>query len=118
VLPAASIVPFVLMAAGLLVVVIALAADRFRTERPKTERRRSTRVTAARPVVVRHASGEARTFALDLSEGGILIAGPEGLAIGDTVSLTIEFDDGREPRTADAVVVRHTPQGYVGLRFV
>jgi hypothetical protein len=118
VLVAASMVPFVLMAAGVLVVAVALAADRFATKRPQAERRRSTRATAARPVVVRHASGEARTFALDLSEGGILIAGPEGLAIGDTVTLTVEFDDATEPRTAEAAVVRHTPQGYVGLRFV
>jgi hypothetical protein len=114
---AASIIPFLLMAAGLLVVAVALAAARFGTERPRTERRQSPRATAARPVVVRHASGEARTFALDLSEGGILIAGPGGLSIGDTVTLTIAYDH-QQPRTTDAVVVRHTPQGYVGLRFV
>jgi hypothetical protein len=69
VLAAASIVPLVPMAARLLVVVVALAMDHFGTGRRKTERRRSTRATAAR-------------------------------------------------RTSGAVVVRHTPQGYVGLRSV
>jgi hypothetical protein len=124
VLPATSIVPFALMGAGLLVVLVAVVADRLARERAAPEpehsgpeRRGSPRVTVARPVMVRHAGGEVRTFALDLSEGGILIADPASLAVGDTVNLTVEFDDGREPLTTDAEVVRRTPQGYVGLRF-
>ena len=51
------------------------------------------------------------TFAIDISLGGVLLAGPDDLARGDKVVLVI---DGNE---RSATVLRVTPQGYRALVF-
>ncbi|MEZ5123605.1 MAG: PilZ domain-containing protein [Solirubrobacterales bacterium] len=57
------------------------------------DRRRLTRAPLARPVVVRRDNGEQRTFALDISSGGILLAGPADLAIGEVLDVSVDLDE-------------------------
>ena len=72
------------------------------------------RAPVARPVVVRRDAGEQRTFALDVSTGGLLVAGPSDLAIGELIELQLDCDG---PLRARAQVVRDAPNGMKGLRF-
>jgi hypothetical protein len=51
------------------------------------------------------------TFAIDVSLGGILIAGPEDLERGEKVVIVRDSDE------RAATVVRVTPQGYRALVF-
>jgi hypothetical protein len=64
--------------------------------------------------VVRRPAGEQRTFALDLSTGGVLVAGPADLVIGELIELQMDLDG---PLRARAQVVRESPNGMKGLRF-
>jgi hypothetical protein len=89
------------------------------TPAPATRRiagpeRRLTRAPVVRPVVVRRPTGERRTFALDLSAGGVLVAGPSDLAVGDLIELQLDLDG---PLRTRAQVVRDAPNGMKGLRF-
>jgi hypothetical protein len=63
---------------------------------------------------VRRPAGEQRTFALDVSSGGVLVAGPADLAIGELIELQMDLDG---PVRARAEVVRDAPNGMKGLRF-
>jgi hypothetical protein len=122
-----------LVAAGVVVVLAAIwIAARSRTPRrpdapaappparPATrrvagpERRGLVRAPVARPVVVRRPTGEQRTFALDLSTGGVLVAGPSDLMVGELIELQMDLDG---PVRARAEVVRDAPNGMKGLRF-
>jgi hypothetical protein len=120
VLLAASIVPFLLCGAGVLVIAAAWAVDRSRRGHtpPKavgltraSDRRRHARNESADPVIVRRDRRMDATFAVDVSLGGMLIAGPDDLERGDKVVLVI---DGAE---RPATVLRVTPQGYRALVF-
>jgi hypothetical protein len=51
------------------------------------------------------------TFAIDVSLGGMLIAGPEDLERGEKVVIVRDADE------RAATVVRVTPQGYRALVF-
>jgi hypothetical protein len=82
--------------------------------RPATRRIAGPRAPVARPVVVRRPAGEQRTFALDVSSGGVLVAGPADLAIGELIELQMDLDG---PVRAHAEVVRDAPNGMKGLRF-
>jgi hypothetical protein len=82
--------------------------------RQATRRIAGPRAPVARPVVVRRPAGEQRTFALDVSAGGVLVAGPADLAIGDLIDLQMDLDG---PVRARAEVVRDAPNGMKGLRF-
>ena len=108
---AASVVPFVLCGAGALVIAAAWAVDRSRRDPRMPERRRHARSESADPVIVRRDRRMDATFAIDVSLGGILVAGPDDLERGDKVVVVI---DGAE---RPATVVRVTPQGYRGLIF-
>jgi hypothetical protein len=108
---AASLVPFLLGGAGVLVIAVAAVADRMGGGPRRRERRRSQRVQSAATVVVRHGDRAERTFAIDLSEGGILLFGPPGLEPGASVEIEL---DGERRR---ATVLRVSPQGYRALRF-
>ncbi len=78
------------------------------------ERRALSRAPVVRPVVVRRPAGEQRTFALDVSTGGLLVAGPSDLTVGELVELQLDLDG---PVRARAQVVREAPNGMKGLRF-
>ena len=108
---ATSIVPFALCGAGVLVIAAAWVADRTRRPPRRAERRRHPRSESADPVIVRRDRRMDATFAIDVSLGGILLAGPDDLARGDKVVVVI---DGNE---RPATVLRVTPQGYRALVF-
>jgi hypothetical protein len=111
VIVAASIVPIVLFAAGALVIAAAWAVDRRNRGRPKPERRRWPRNESADPIIVRRDRRMDSTYAIDVSLGGILIAGPDDLERGDKVVIV------HADRERSATVVRVTPQGYRALVF-
>jgi PilZ domain len=111
VIVAASVVPIVLCGAGALVIAAAWAADRRNRGRPRSERRRHPRSESADPVVVRRDRRMDATFAIDVSLGGILLAGPDDLEQGEKV--VIVHDSAERPAT----VIRVTPQGYRALVF-
>jgi hypothetical protein len=108
---ATSIVPFALCAAGVAVIGAAWAVDRSRRDPRPPERRRHPRRESADPVVIRRDRRMDATFAIDVSLGGILIAGPDDLDKGDKVVVVV--DETERPAT----VVRVTPQGYRALIF-
>lgn len=86
---------------------------------PGPERRRDLRRHVAQPVALRRARPDApieRSFAFDLSPGGMQLAGPASLPVGESVWVALETPDaGRIDVTAR--VVHETPQGHKGLRF-
>ena len=108
---AVSVIPFLLCGAGVLVIAAAWAIDRSRRDPRPPERRRHARHESSDPVIVRRDRRVDATFAIDVSLGGVLIAGPEDLEIGDKV--TVSVGDSERPAT----VVRITPQGYRGLIY-
>jgi hypothetical protein len=108
---AASVVPIVLCGAGALVIAAAWAADRRNRGRPSPERRRHPRSEASDPIIVRRDRRMDATFAIDISLGGMLIAGPEDLERGEKVVIVRDADE------RSATVVRVTPQGYRALVF-
>jgi PilZ domain len=111
VIVATSVVPIVLFAAGALVIAAAWTVDRRNRGRPLPERRRHPRSESADPILVRRDRRMDATFAIDISLGGILIAGPDDLEAGEKVVVV------HESRERSATVVRVTPQGYRALVF-
>lgn len=84
------------------------------------ERRGMPRATLVRPVVLHRGRGAdrtsaQRTFALDLGTGGVLVAGPADLTLGEELELVLDI--GRNGLGARATVVRETAEGLKGLRF-
>ena len=110
-IPAASIIPWLLCAAGVAVIAAAWAVDRSRRDPRPPERRRHPRAESAEQVLVRRDRRMDATYAIDLSLGGALIAGPDDLHPGDQVVLVIA------DRERPATVLRVTPQGYRALVF-
>ncbi|HET6551820.1 MAG TPA: PilZ domain-containing protein, partial [Solirubrobacter sp.] len=112
-----------IVAAGVIVVLAAIWLARGRAEpRPSdrapadpfaqpvvhhvgADRRRLTRAPIARPVVVRRDLGEQRTFALDVSSGGVLLAGPADLTVGEVLDVRVDLG---EPVGGRGRVVRET----------
>jgi hypothetical protein len=111
VLVAASVIPWLLCGAGALVIGAAWAVDRSRRDPRPPERRRHARAESAEPVIVRRDRRVDATFAIDISLGGILIAGPDDLGPGDKVVIVVA------ERERPATVLRVTPQGYRALVF-
>jgi len=83
------------------------------------QRRRFVRVRVSRPVrVARTADGAvSHTFALDLSGGGLLLAGPDRLNEGEHVSFRLRLESGGEPIEGFARVVRMAGSGNPALTF-
>lgn len=81
------------------------------------ERRALPRAAVVRPVLLRRdgaGTAQRRTFALDLGPGGVLLAGPADLGVGEALELTLELD---VEIGARARVVRETPDGRKALAF-
>jgi hypothetical protein len=108
---AASLVPFLLGGAGVLVIAVAAVADRMAGGPRRAERRRSPRAESATAVVVRQGDRSDHTFAIDRSTGGILLFGPPDLEPGASVELEVDGE------LRAATVLRVSPQGYRALRF-
>lgn len=83
------------------------------------QRRRFVRVRVSRPVrLARDADGAiSHTFALDLSGGGLLLAGPDRLRPGEHVSFRLRLETGSEPIEGYARVVRVEGSGHPALTF-
>ena len=108
---AASLIPWLLCAAGAAVIAAAWAVDRSRRDPRPPERRRHPRAESAEPVLVKRERRMDATYAIDLSLGGVLLAGPDDLEPGEKVTLVIA------ERERPAIVLRVTPQGYRALVF-
>jgi hypothetical protein len=83
------------------------------------QRRRFVRVRVSRPVrLARTADGSvSHTFALDLSGGGLLLAGPDRLNAGEHLSFRLRLEAGGEPIEGYARVVRVAGSGNPALTF-
>jgi c-di-GMP-binding flagellar brake protein YcgR len=87
-------------------------------ENPKTVRRREVfrMETMAAVVVSRESGAQAETHTLDISESGLLLAGPEDLETGERVWVAI--DVGEDPAVrARARVVRITDENHKAVQF-
>jgi hypothetical protein len=81
------------------------------------QRREHVRVSAALPGVVAPRSElhpPLHTFTLDVSGGGLLVAGAGPADVGTPVTVTVKLTD-RDPLRADARIARRTDGGHVGL---
>jgi PilZ domain len=83
------------------------------------QQRDYVRIQAARPVVlVGSKSGEHQSFTVDISGGGLLLAGPDTLQIGEEITFRVSLTAGVTPVTGTAKVVRIDPQGRRAVEFV
>jgi hypothetical protein len=83
-------------------------------------RRRHERAPAILPVTlvpVHAALPPARSVTLDISAGGALVRGPQGLDEGEPLLLHLELPSEQLPIPARGTVVRQTPQGLMGVRL-
>ena len=83
------------------------------------QRREHVRVAAQVPgLVAPRDAGHPplHTFTLDVSGGGILVAGVGPAEIGQPVAITVKLPD-RDPLSTDGRIARRTGDGYVGLVF-
>jgi hypothetical protein len=83
------------------------------------QRRRFVRVRVSRPVrLAREADGSvSHTFALDLSGGGLLLAGPDQLRAGEHISFRLRLEAGTPPIEGYARVVRMAGSGNPAITF-
>jgi c-di-GMP-binding flagellar brake protein YcgR len=105
---------------------IVLAADRsglleveLNGEPQVDQRRHHVRVPARVPGLVgpRDSSQPAlHTFTIDVSGGGVLVAGAGPVEPGAPVAVTVKLPD-REPLTSDGRIARVTDDGHVALSF-
>ena len=84
-----------------------------------SQRRGYARVDAVRPVSVMLGDeiDGISTYTLNLSENGVLLAGPDTLAVGDTVWLSLRLLEGAPAVEAQARVVRDTNEGFKGVEI-
>lgn len=83
------------------------------------QRRGFARVDSVRPVSVVQGDDVdgIASYTLNLSGGGVLLAGPDTLAVGDTVWLSLRLFDGAPAVEAQARVVRDTGEGFKGVEI-
>jgi len=83
------------------------------------QEREYVRVSTARPVIVYTGRGreKVQTFTVDVSGGGLLLAGPDTLAIGDKVEFRLSVSREKQPITGSAEVVRIDPKGRRAVAF-
>ncbi len=83
------------------------------------QRREHVRVHAPRPVVLEFEDQdrELGTFAIDLSGGGVLLAGPDTLQIGDRLRFRLLLDGSASAIEGNGHVVRYGPGGYRAIAF-
>jgi hypothetical protein len=94
---------------------------RFRElQTPETiQQREYVRVQSTRPVLVITGSsqGTIQTYSVDLSGGGMLLAGPSTLKVGEQVQFRLTTAKGAPPINGVATVVRTDTQGRRALCF-
>ena len=83
------------------------------------QRREHVRIAASLPGVVAprtEAHAPLHTFTLDVSGGGLLVAGAGPAEIGTVVDLTLKLPE-RDPLRSEARIARRTAGGHDGLVF-
>lgn len=87
----------------------------------RLQRREWARAEAVRPARIEpvgRPEDAIETWTLDLSAGGVRLAGPKGLNLGDRIILRVRLDDQHEiVIAATAEVARETEDGHVGVRI-
>lgn len=83
------------------------------------QEREYVRVPSTRPVLVLTGTsqGTIQTYSVDLSGGGILLAGPSTLKVGEQVEFRLTIAKGAPPITGVGTVVRTDTQGRRALCF-
>ncbi len=83
------------------------------------QQREYVRVQSTRPVLVLTGSsqGTIQTYSVDLSGGGMLLAGPSTLKVGEQVQFRLTTAKGAPPITGVGTVVRTDTQGRRALCF-
>jgi hypothetical protein len=83
------------------------------------QEREYVRVPAARPVTVSGGGSRVamQTYSVDLSGGGMLLAGPGTLKIGERIQFRLTTSKGGPPITGSATVVRTDSQGHRAICF-
>jgi len=97
--------------------------DVLRLDAPRSlevlQEREYVRIGAARPVLV-HCSRDqlqVESYTVDLSGGGLLLAGPDTLKLGDEIYFQLALSAEELPVTGTAKVVRIDPRGRRGVAF-
>jgi c-di-GMP-binding flagellar brake protein YcgR len=84
------------------------------------QRRDHVRVEAVRPLHLQAENvpgGRAISHTLNVSAGGMLIAGPEALAVGDRLNFRLDLGDTHPPVDAEAQVIRVDEDGARAIRI-
>jgi c-di-GMP-binding flagellar brake protein YcgR len=84
-----------------------------------TQQREFVRLKANRPVLV-YAGRDRRpvhSYAVDLAGGGLLLAGPDVLEIGESVEFQLMLTPGGEPVVGVGTVVRSDVEGRRAISF-
>jgi|SRR5271166_2987225 len=83
------------------------------------QQRSYVRIHAARPVVVYCGAdgGQIQSFTVDVSGGGLLLAGPDTLAIGQEIRFQLSITPGEQPVSGTATVVRIDNMGRRAVAF-
>jgi len=83
------------------------------------QEREYVRVPSSRPVTISidHGPGKVLTYSVDLSGGGILLAGPSTLQIGERIPFELTTDKGEAPIRGVGVVVRVDSESRRAIRF-
>ena len=83
------------------------------------QEREYVRVRATRPVMVctGGSQGTIRSYSVDLSGGGMLLAGPSTLKIGEQVQFRLITTPGSAPITGTGTVVRTDARGHRAISF-
>ncbi len=83
------------------------------------QEREYVRIRSARPVLVYSAREGLRiqSFTVDVSGGGLLLAGPDTLAVGEELTFQLTLTPGVTPVSGKGRVVRVDPQGRRAVEF-
>ncbi|HSZ69947.1 MAG TPA: PilZ domain-containing protein [Solirubrobacteraceae bacterium] len=83
------------------------------------QEREYVRVPSTRPVTVTAGAsqGSIQTFSVDVSGGGMLLAGPSTLKIGERVQFRLSTAQGGAPITGSGTVVRTDARGHRAVCF-
>lgn len=84
-----------------------------------SQRREYVRLGAKRPVLVYvgHERRAVQTYAVELAGGGLLLAGPDVLDVGDEVEFQLSLVAGSEPVIGRGRVVRSDVRGQRAITF-
>jgi hypothetical protein len=83
------------------------------------QQREYVRIAATRPVLVTTGSSPLaiQSYSVDLSGGGLLLAGPSTLKIGEQIAFRLTTTPGSPPIAGTGTVVRTDIRGRRGIRF-